>query len=77
MGISESTSRERLSRLEERLGAANLGQAVWRLRRELEHEARPTNGRGHEPAHPVAARHCLDCGAVGIIIAMYRQGLVR
>jgi transposase len=42
LGISESTSRQRLSRLEERVGAT---QAVWRLRAELEHEVGPMPGR--------------------------------
>jgi DNA-binding NarL/FixJ family response regulator len=39
LGISESTSRQRLSRLEARVGAANSAQAVWLLRTELEREA--------------------------------------
>jgi transposase len=38
LGISESTSRQRLSRLEARVGASNSAQAVWRLRLELERE---------------------------------------
>jgi transposase len=45
LGISESTSRQRLSRLEERVGATNSAQAVWLLRAELEHEAGPIPGR--------------------------------
>jgi DNA-binding NarL/FixJ family response regulator len=35
LGISESTSRQRLSSLLARVGAKNAAQAVWRLRSEL------------------------------------------
>ena len=38
LGISESTSRQRLSALFGRVGAQNAAQAVWALRRELERE---------------------------------------
>jgi hypothetical protein len=38
LGISESTSRQRLSVLLRRIGACNAAQAVWALRRELEAE---------------------------------------
>lgn len=40
LGISESTSRQRVSALLARIGARNAAQAVWRLRRDLEAEAR-------------------------------------
>ena len=39
LGISESTSRQRVSQLIRRVGARNAAQAVWRLRRDLETEA--------------------------------------
>lgn len=39
LGISESTSRQRISLLMRRVGARNAAQAVWALRRELELEA--------------------------------------
>jgi DNA-binding NarL/FixJ family response regulator len=38
LGISESTSRQRVSLLMRRLGARSACQAVWALRRELERE---------------------------------------
>lgn len=38
LGISESTSRQRISQLCGRLGAGNAAQAMWELRRELEAE---------------------------------------
>ena len=41
LGISESTARQRVSQLLQRMGAANAAQAVWRLRRELEAERDP------------------------------------
>jgi DNA-binding NarL/FixJ family response regulator len=41
LGISESTSRQRVSQLMRRIGATNAAQAVWRLRHELEGEAQP------------------------------------
>ncbi len=40
LGISESTSRQRVSQLIRRVGATNAAQAVWRLRQDLEGEAR-------------------------------------
>ncbi len=40
LGIAESTSRQRVSRLIGRVGATNAAQAVWRLRAYLEAEAR-------------------------------------
>ncbi len=40
LGISESTSRQRVSQLMKRVGASNAAQAVWRLRQDLEGEAR-------------------------------------
>ena len=40
LGISVSTSRQRVSRLEGRVGATNAAQVVWRLRKELEAELR-------------------------------------
>ncbi len=40
LGISESTSRQRVSQLMRRVGAMNAAQAVWRLRHELEGEGR-------------------------------------
>ncbi len=40
LGISESTSRQRVSQLIRRVGARNAAQAVWRLRRDLEAEVR-------------------------------------
>ena len=42
LGISESTSRQRVSALMRRVGAGNAAQAVWALRRELEAETRLT-----------------------------------
>ncbi len=39
LGISESTSRQRVSQLIRRVGAGNAAQAVWRLRHDLEGEA--------------------------------------
>lgn len=45
LGVSESTSRQRISRLAGRIGAANAAQAVWRLRRELEAENRGDDRR--------------------------------
>jgi DNA-binding NarL/FixJ family response regulator len=39
LGISESTSRQRVSQLIRRVGAGNAAQAVWRLRHDLEAEA--------------------------------------
>ena len=36
LGISVSTSRQRVSRLAGRVGAKNVAQVVWRLRKELE-----------------------------------------
>ncbi len=42
LGISESTSRQRISLLCRRLGAANAAEAVWRLHDELVAAARPT-----------------------------------
>ncbi len=36
LGISESTSRHRLSQLMARIGARNAGQAAWRLRMQLD-----------------------------------------
>lgn len=39
LGISESTSRQRVSLLMARVGARNAAGAVWRLRQELEREA--------------------------------------
>lgn len=38
LGISESTSRQRISQLCRRLGVGNAAQALWRLRLELEAE---------------------------------------
>jgi len=38
LGISESTSRQRVSQLIRRVGATNAGQAAWLLRAELEAE---------------------------------------
>jgi DNA-binding NarL/FixJ family response regulator len=38
LGISESTSRQRVSLLLARVGARNAAQAVWALRRELDAE---------------------------------------
>ena len=40
LGISESTSRQRVSQLIRSVGARNAAQAVWRLRQDLEAEAR-------------------------------------
>jgi DNA-binding NarL/FixJ family response regulator len=40
LGISESTCRQRVSQLIRRVGARNAAQAVWRLRQDLEAEAR-------------------------------------
>ncbi len=40
LGISESTSRQRVSQLIKRVGVSNAAQAVWRLRGDLEAEAR-------------------------------------
>ncbi len=40
LGISESTSRQRVSQLIKRIGVRNAAQAVWRLRQDLEGEAR-------------------------------------
>ncbi len=40
LGISESTSRQRVSQLMKRVGATNAAQAVWRLRQDLEGEPR-------------------------------------
>ena len=40
LGISESTCRQRISQLMRRVGARNAAQAVWRLRQDLEAEAR-------------------------------------
>ncbi len=40
LGISESTSRQRVSQLIRRVGAANAAQAVWKLRSELEEAGR-------------------------------------
>jgi DNA-binding NarL/FixJ family response regulator len=51
LGISESTSRQRLSRLEARLGAINSAQAVWLLRAELEREAGPILGGDQADRH--------------------------
>jgi len=39
LGISESTSRQRVSQLIRRVGVTNAAQAVWRLRQDLEAEA--------------------------------------
>ena len=39
LGISESTSRQRVSQLVKRVDATNAAQAAWRLRRKLEAEA--------------------------------------
>lgn len=39
LGISESTSRQRVSQLMSRIGARNVAEAVWMLRHELEVEA--------------------------------------
>ncbi len=36
LGISESTSRQRVSLLIRRVGAGNAAQVVWRLRQDLE-----------------------------------------
>ena len=38
LGISESTSRQRVSQLIRRVGATNAGQTAWLLRAELEAE---------------------------------------
>ncbi len=38
LGISESTSRQRVSQLLRRVGARNAAQAAWRLRHDLEGE---------------------------------------
>ena len=38
LGISESTSRQRVSQLVRRVGARNAAQAAWRLRHDLEAE---------------------------------------
>ncbi len=46
LGISESTSRQRVSQLIRRVGATNAAQAVWRLRVDLEAEARVPWGLG-------------------------------
>ena len=40
LGISESTSRQRVSLVMRRVGARNAAQAVWALRHELEAEER-------------------------------------
>jgi len=40
LGISESTCRQRISQLMRRVGARNAAQAAWRLRQDLETEAR-------------------------------------
>ena len=40
LGVSESTCRQRVSQLIRRVGARNAAQAVWRLRQDLEAEAR-------------------------------------
>ncbi len=39
LGISVSTSRQRVSQLIKRVGAGNAAQAAWQLRRKLEAEA--------------------------------------
>lgn len=36
LGIADSTARQRVSKLCDRIGAKNAAQAAWRLRRELE-----------------------------------------
>lgn len=46
LGISESTCRLRVSQLIRRVGATNAAQAVWRLRVDLEAEARVPWGLG-------------------------------
>ena len=45
LGVSESTSRQRVSLLCRRLGAANAAQAVWRLRERLAAEEQLRDGR--------------------------------
>lgn len=40
LGISESTSRQRVSALIRRVGVTNAAQAVWALRADLEGEVR-------------------------------------
>jgi DNA-binding NarL/FixJ family response regulator len=40
LGISESTSRQRISSLMRRVGARTAAQAVWHLRAELEKEVK-------------------------------------
>jgi DNA-binding NarL/FixJ family response regulator len=40
LGVSESTSRQRVSQLIRRVGARNAAQAVWKLRQDLEAESR-------------------------------------
>lgn len=51
LGISESTSRQRVSLLMRRVGARNAAQAVWALKRELEGELGLT-----QPSVPAVAR---------------------
>ncbi len=52
LGISESTSRQRVSQLIRRVGAGNAAQAVWRLREDLETEARVGRDRFATGAQP-------------------------
>lgn len=47
LGIAESTCRQRMSSLLARIGAGNVAQAVWLLRRELEAEAGLPDGRSY------------------------------
>lgn len=50
LGISESTSRQRVSLLLRRVGATNAAQAAWRLRRDLEVERQLVAGHQSESA---------------------------
>ncbi len=52
LGISESTSRQRVSQLIRRVGAGNAAQAVWRLRQDLEAEGRVGRDRVATGAKP-------------------------
>ncbi len=49
LGISESTSRQRVSQLMKRVGASNAAQAVWRLRQDLEAEGSTALVRDIDP----------------------------
>jgi len=58
LGVSESTARQRISRLMGRVGAQNVAQAAWRLRAVLEAETGGPEVPAPSTPGPASPAHC-------------------